>query len=265
MARLWNGKDLDKEVPELGLRLKFASLIPEFADQLLESGLVVDTEHLLLTPLDDLKAWLRTQNPGEQGLKFDVREMLLGQEEIDRAKAEKAGERFDLVDYELGQMRADESYEQFNPAWARQVLALVVEEADSLQQWSKAELGTNFSMSMSFSLPDPRRNSLLSPQSIEEGLRQFGADARLLDRSLRGKGTKPEYSGMLTVELADRGKARPPRPAGSTAFVTVGLMDPRVGDLSDAVLSLAYPIELEGYFLMSFDALRQQLTLKEEP
>src|SRR5688572_26992972 len=137
MARLWNGKDLDKEVPELGLRLNFASLIPDFADQILTSGLVADTEHLLLTPLDDLKAWLRTQNPGEAGLKFDVREMLLGQEEIDRTKAAAAGTRFDLVDYELGQMQADESYEQFNAEWARNILALVVEEADALQLWAK--------------------------------------------------------------------------------------------------------------------------------
>src|SRR5581483_3981694 len=108
VARIWNGKDLDKEVPELGLRLNFASLIPEFADQLLMSGLLADHERLLLTPLDDLKAWLRTQNPGEAGLKHEVREMLLGQEERDRAKAAAAGERYDLVDYELSQMQADE-------------------------------------------------------------------------------------------------------------------------------------------------------------
>jgi hypothetical protein len=264
MPRIWNGKNLDQEVPELGLRLKFASLVPDFADQLLESGLVTDTQRLLLTPLDDLKAWLRTQTPGDSGLKFDVREMLLGQEEADRAKAAQTGAPFDLVEYELGQMQADETYEQFNPAWARQMLALVVEEADSLQAWCKAELGTNFSLAMSFSLPDPRHNSLLSPAAIEEGLRKFGADERLLARAVRGQGKKPEYSGMLLLELADRGMARPPRPAGGTSFVTVGLEDARVGDQSDAALSLAYPRELEGYFLMSFDALRQELTLKEE-
>jgi len=265
MPRIWNGKNLDDEVPELGLRLDFASLIPDFASQLLESGLVTDTEHLLLTPLDDLKAWLRTQNPGEAGLLHEVRELLLGQELVDRAKAEKEGAHFDLVDYELGMMQADETYEQFNPEWAKNILGLVVEEADSLQAWSQAELKTNFSMALSFTLPDARKNPLLGVEAIEASMRKFGAGETMIGRMLKNAGKKPEYSGMLLIELAGRGMARPPRPAGSTYFVTVGLADARVGDSSDAVLSLAYPKELEGYFLLSFDALRQQLTLKEEP
>jgi hypothetical protein len=265
VSRVWNGKDLAKETPELGLRLNFASLIPEFADQLLTSGLVADHERLLLTPLDDLKAWLRTQNPGEAGLKFEIRELLLGQEEKDMAAAAAKGERFDLVDYELTQMQADESYEQFNAEWARNILALVVEEADSLQAWCKEELGADFSMALSFTLPDPRKNALLEPKAIEASLRKFGADDKLIARAFQAAGKKPEYTGMLLLELAERGKARPPRPAGDTYFVSVGLADPRAGDLSDASLSLAYPKELEGYFLLTFDALRQQLTLKEEP
>lgn len=265
MPRIWNGKDLDKEVPELGLRLNFASLIPDFADQLLESGLVADTGHLLLTPLDDLKAWLRLQNPGETGLLHEIRKLLLDQELIDRAKAEKEGVRFDLVDYELGMMQADETYEQFNPEWAKNILGLVVEEADSLQAWAKEELGTNFSMSMSFTLPDPRKNPKLEAAAIEASMRKFGASEAMIGRMLKNTGKKPEYSGMLLVELADRGQARPPRPAGSTYFVTVGLADRRTGDGTDAVLSLAYPKDLEGYFLLTFDALRQQLTLKDEP
>ena len=265
MARIWNGKDLDKETPELGLRLNFASLIPEFADQLVMSGLVADHDHLLLTPLDDLKAWLRTQNPGEGGLKHEVREMLLGQEEKDMAAAAAKGERFDLVDYELTQMQADESYEQFNAEWARNIFALVVEEADALQAWSKEELGANFSMALSFTLPDPRRNALLTPAAIEASMIKFGADKKMIERIFQAPGKKPEYTGMLLLELAERGKALPPRPAGGTYFVSVGLADPRAGDASDAALSLAYPKELEGYFLLAFDALRQQLTLKEEP
>jgi hypothetical protein len=265
MSRIWNGKDLDQETPELGLRLDFASLIPEFADQLLMSGLCGDTEHLLLTPLDDLKAWLRTQNPGEDGLKHDVYELLLAQEQADRTKAAAAGTHFDLVEYDLGQMQADETYEQFNAVWARNIISLVVEEADALQLWSKLEIETNFSISMSFSLPDPRRHPLFSPAFIESALRKFGANDALIDRTIHGKGKHPEYTGMLLLEFADRGQARPPRPAGSTYFVSVALADNRVGDLSDAALSLAYPKELEGYFLLTFDTLRQQLTLKDEP
>jgi hypothetical protein len=47
--------------------------------------------------------------------------------------------------------------------------------------------------------------------------------------------------------------------------VALGLADKRAGDLSDASVSLAYPRDLEGYFLLTFDTLRQQLTLKDEP
>jgi hypothetical protein len=265
MPRIWNGKDLDLGTASLGLRLEFASLIPDFADQLLESGLLTDTGHLLLTPLDDLKAWLRAQNPGEAGLLHDVREMLLGQEEKDRAKAAAAGAKFDLVDYELTQMQSDETYERFNPEWARNILALVIEEADSLQAWAKAELGTNFSIAMSFVLPDPRKNELLSPEAIEASLRKFGADDAMIKHTIYGQGKRPEYTGALLLELAERGQAGPPRPAGGTCFVALGLADKRAGDLSDASVSLAYPRELEGYFLLTFDTLRQQLTLKDEP
>jgi hypothetical protein len=233
MSRIWNGKDLDKEVPELGLRLDFASLVPEFAVQLLESGLCTGTERTLITPLDDLKAWLRTQNPGEAGLLHDVRELLLAQEEKDRAKAAAEGIRFDLVDYELQQMNADESYEQFNPEWARNILALAVEEADALQAFNLAELKSEFSLSMSFSLP-------------------------------KAKGKGPEPSGMLLLEFSARGAKLPPKPRGSTAFVRVEINDRRAGDATDAHLSLAYPLELEARFLAAFDALRKQLTLKDE-
>ena len=264
MPRIWNGKNLDDGTPELGLRPEFASLVPDFADQLLMSGYCADTEHTLFTPLDDLKAWLRTQNPGESGLLHDIRELLLTQEDIDRAKAEAAGTRFDLVDYEITQMATDATYEQFNAEWAKSILALVVEEADSIQAWAKTELELNFSISMSFQLADPRRNSLLSPADIEASLRKYGADDKLIGRIFKGQGKHPEYSGMLLLELSPRGEGKPPKAAGPTAFVSVALVDKRAGDLCDATLSLGYPKELEGYFLLTFDALRQQLTLKED-
>jgi hypothetical protein len=264
MPRIWNGKNLDLETPELGLRLDFASLVPEFVSQVLSSGLCADTEHLIFTPLDDLKAWLRTQTPGEAGLKYEVRELLLAQEAKDRAQATAEGRRFDLVEYELGLMQEDETYEQFNARWARDIFSLMIEESDALQTWSKAEIGSNFSLSMSFNLPDPRKHAILLEDEIETSLRLFGANDKLVGRTLKGLGKQPEYTGMLLLELADRGKATPPKSIQGTAFVSVGLNDCRVGDFSDASLSLGYPRELEGYFLLTFDTLRKQLTLKDE-
>lgn len=262
--KIWNGHDLSKSTPELGLRLELATLIPDFVSQFLESGLCTETESLLLTPLDDLKNWLRASTGGEE-LQRQVHEALLGQEDKDRAKAAAAGKKFDLVDYELELMSTDESYERFNPGWARSIMALVIEEADSLQAFAKAELEQNFFMGVSFMLPDPRKNPLLSPADIEAALRKFGADDKLIARSLKGQGKKPEYSGAIQLELSPRGQAASLPRAKETGFVRVAIGDARAGDSCDATLCLAYPLELEGYFLLSFDAARGRLTLKDEP
>ncbi len=264
MPRIWNGHDISKEAPELGLRIDFASLIPDFASQFLESGLCAETERTLLTPLDDLKAWLRQSKGGEE-LQKQVHEALLGQEDKDRAKAIAAGKKFDLVDYELEMMSGDESYEQFNPGWVRSILALVIEEADALQAFAKAEIKSDFSIAASFILPDPRKNPLLSPADIEASLRKFGADDKLIARCFKAQGKRPEYSGAILLELGPRGVAPALPQAKDTGFVRVGLVDARAGDECDAALRLAYPLELEGYFLLSFDAARSRLTLKDEP
>jgi hypothetical protein len=264
MNRIWNGKNLDFETPELGLKLEFASLIPEFASQLYLSGLCTDTDKILVTPLDDLKSWLREHPSNSPGIVQEVASLLLGQEEKDRQAAAKSGQKFDLVDYELGQMQADASYELFNPEWLRDMLSLAVEEADALQGWAVAELKSNFSINASFSLPDPRKHPLFKSDEIEASLKAFGAGPELLDRVLRGKGRHPEYSGMLMMELCARDRTLSLKGTAETAFVRVGLADTRAGDLCDAMLHLAYPRELEGYFLMSFDRLRQQITLKKD-
>jgi hypothetical protein len=265
VPRLWNGVDLDKQVPELGMRLDMAALIPDFLAQFLDSGLCADTQHLLLAPLDDLKEWLRSQPPGEQGLKHDIRKLLLEQEELDRARAEKAGQRFDLVDYELIQMSTDSSYEMFDVDWAKNIFALVLEEAEALQAFAAADFRQNFSQSLSFHLPDPRRHPIFKIEEIEAALKRFGADEKLCNRVLKGP-KRPECSGALILELYKRGTERPDLPkAGPTCLVQVGLADARAGDWVDAALHIAYPRDLEGYFLMTLDALRKQLILKEEP
>lgn len=266
MTRIWNGVDLSKHTPELGMRLDMADLIPEFAAQFFLSGLCVETDRLLFTPLDDLKVWLRTQaSPGSEArLASEVRDLLLGQEEIDSAKAAKAGKAFDLVEYELTQMAADESYEQFDAEWAKKILMLALEEADALQGFSAEEFHQNFTLAVSFTLPDPRKHPLFKPADIEASLRKFGADDKLIARALKAQGRRVETTGAVLLEFYRRGAERGPKPSGSTGFVAVALADSRAGDSTDVDLSLAYPLELEGYFLQTFDQLRKQLTLKDE-
>jgi hypothetical protein len=263
-VRVWNGVDLETRTPELGMRLDLADLIPEFAAQFLESGLCVETDRLLITPLDDLKAWLRTLSPGEPGLRQEIRDLLLAQEEIDMAKALKAGEKFDPVDYELSQMASDESYEQFDVAWTKKILALALDEADVLQDFNAGEFHQDFTLAVSFTLPDPRKHPLFKPMEIEENLRKFGAEDKLVARALKAQGRRVECTGALLLEFYKRGRLRGLKSVGSTGFVGVGLGDSRAGDATDVDLSLAYPLELEGYFLQTFDQLRKQLTLKDE-
>ncbi len=253
MPRIWNGNDLTLRIPELGMRVDSAALIPEFAAQMLDSGLFSDTGATLIAPLDDLKQWLRAQDGGGEGTQVqELWDLLLGQEFKDRAKAKKEGVSFDLVEYELTQMSSDASYEHFDAAWVRKILALVVSEADPLQAFSKLEFVQDFSLSVSFMLPDPRKHPLFKLAEIEESLKRFG-----------GRDLRAERSGALLLELGPRGFSPERKAAAGTGFVKVALADPRAGDETDASLSLAYPLELEGYFLMTFDALRRRLTLKE--
>lgn len=184
MPRFWNGKNLDTETPELGLRLEAAALIPQFCDQLLRSGLCDKTDELLFTPLDDLKAWLRQQQPSPDP---ELRELLLAGEEAEAKKAAAEGRRFDVVEYELEMMQEDDSFESFDISWAHHIFKVMVDEADALQAWALRELKSNFSMAMSFKLPEPRKNPVLGLESIEEALRRFGVEAKLLERTLRAQ------------------------------------------------------------------------------
>ena len=74
-----------------------------------------------------------------------------------------------------------------------------------------------------------------------------------------------EFTGALDLELLPRGAAMSLPQSKETCFVRVGLEDARAGDSCDAALTLLYPRDLEGYFLLAFDGLRKSLSLKEEP
>lgn len=259
---LWNGQDLSKTVPTLGFTLSSAHLIPGFVEQALSTDLFARTQDTQLTPLDDVKNWMRS-DPWRAGELFEqVGGLLLAEERKARALAEKAGVQFDLVGFELEQMESDQSYESFDPAWAATVLKLVIEEADALQAWCKRESGMDFALAASFILPDPRKHPRFSPEAIARALSEHGASAAALTALGSGRKTPLELSGAFQVDLAASGGGPEFSRKNGVGFVRVPCADARAEDETVAHLSLAYPLEAEGYFLMTFDALRQELTLK---
>jgi hypothetical protein len=261
----WNGQDLAKGTPSLGFTLASAHLIPGFVRQALEGGLFTDTLNTQITPLDDLKQWMR-EDPWREGELFGLMgDLLLGDEKKARKAAEKAGVEFDVVGFELEQMTADDSYESLTPEWAARCFELVVDEADAINAWSHRSHGLDLALAISFQLPDPGRNPKLSRESIGAVLARHGASKKAVAAVMANKKSGLEFSGAFQLDLCPRtgGKAPSFSRVNNVAFVTVPISDSLAGDETLAYLSLAYPIEAEGYFLLTFDALRQSLTLRD--
>ncbi|HTB22904.1 MAG TPA: hypothetical protein VK914_09375 [bacterium] len=246
--------------PELGFTLSTGLLIPDFVEQALGLDLFARGEGAQLTPLDDLKEWMRS-DPWREGELFEgVGELLLGEERLARAAAEKAGAAFDLAGFELGQMEADPGYECFDPARAASILRLVVEEADALQAFNRKAHDADFALAVSFHLPDPRRHPRFSREAIARALAGHGMSAA--EALAKGRAPRLELDGAFQVDLSAPGGGPVLERANGVGFLRVPCADPRVGDETVAHLSLAYPLESEGYFMLTFDALRQALSLK---
>jgi hypothetical protein len=258
----WNGQDLGQVTPNLGFTLSSAQLIPSFIEQALALDLFARVQDTQITPLDDLKNWLR-QDPYRTGeLVGQVHELLLGEEDKARAVAEKAGVQFDVVGYELEEMESDPTYEAFNAEWTGIILKLLIEEADSLQAWSKRENGMDLAMAVSFQLPDPRKHPRFSPEQIAQALAAHGAKPEALAAISKGRKAPVELSGAFQIDLSASGEGPRYERKNGVGFVKVPCADMRAGDECVAHLSMAYPLEAEGYFLLTFDELRKTLTLK---
>lgn len=259
---LWNGQDPAAGTPTLGFTLSTATLIPAFIEQALGRDLFVHAHDTQITPLDDLKEWMRADpwRPGQ--LMEDVGEVLLGAERKARKVADKAGVPFDPVGFELEQMESDSTFESFDPLWTRQIFALAIEEAEELQAWSRREHGVDFALAASFQLPDPRKHPRFSFESLAASLAEHGADRDLVEAVLKGRAARAEMSGSIQMDFSDPGKQPSYARRNNVGFVRIPIADPRAGDGVQAHLALAYSLEAEGYFLRTFDALRQDLALK---
>lgn len=259
---LWNGQDLSKDTPSLGFTLSTAMLIPGFIEQALGRDLFAHVKDTQITPLDDMKDWMRV-NPYRSGGLFDeVFGLLLSEELKLRHHAEKAGQKFDPLDYELDQMDNDSTYESFDPHWTHRIFALAIEEAEDLQAWSQKEHGVDFALAASFQLPDLRKHPRMNWEACAAALAAYGAPKATVEAVLKGKQPKLELAGSFQLDFTEPGKTPSFSRRNNVAFVRVPLADPRAGDGVHAHLSLAYSIEAEGLFLATFDALRQDLTLK---
>jgi hypothetical protein len=119
-------------------------------------------------------------------------------------------------------------------------------------------------LAASFQLADPRKNPALSREAIAAALLAHG-NAGAAKALHEGRAPKMEMSGAFQLDLGAPASAGPDlQRRNGVGFVRVPIADPRAGDETLAWLSLAYPLESEGYFLLTFDALRQALALKGE-
>jgi hypothetical protein len=260
---VWNGQDLDKGAPTLGFTLATALLVPDFVRQALsQEGLFENVQDTQLTPLDDLKDWMRS-DPWRSGDLFSrASDLLLAEERQARAAAKKAGVEFDEVGFELEAMEEDPGFESFDPEWAADLLRLAVEEADSVQAWCRRTHGVDFALAASFQLPDPRRHRVFRREDIGAALAAHATPA-LAQAVATGRAARLELAGAFQLDLSAPGAGPSFGRANGVGFVRIPCADPRCGDETVAHLSLAYPLDSEGYFLMTFDALRRALTLKE--
>jgi hypothetical protein len=259
---LWNGQDLEKSTPSLGFTLSSAALIPAFIQQSLEGGLFGHIHDTQVTPLDDVKDWMRS-DPWRTGRAFEeLSELLLGEERKARREAGRAGVDFDPVGYELEQMAEDDSFEHFDPEWTRRIFDLVIEESEAIQAWSRREHGCDLALAASFFLAEPRKHPRFSNAQLAAAYAAYGGRPEIVEALAAGRAHKLELSGAFQLDFTDPGRAPAYARKNGVGFVRVPIEDPRAGDGVQAHLALAYPLESEGLFLLTFDALRQDLALK---
>lgn len=237
-----------------GLSLPAAAFIPEFLRQAYATGLFHDVQQTHLTPLDDLKNWMRS-DPWRAGELFgQVGEALLGEERAAQKKAEKAGLVFDLTAFEIEQMEGDETYETFTPVWTAEIFKLALDEGDALLEWSLRELKVPFALAASFTLPDPKRHPRFKASDL----------AATIAGQKTGKISSMDMQGAFQLDLCSPGVSPRFDTGQGVAFAGVQLVDPRAGDTSQAWLSMAYPLANEAYFKVTFEAMRKALALKAD-
>lgn len=255
---LWHKTNILEAVPDFGIRLPLALEATEFISQFLQSGYVHDgqggVDGYPLTPLDDLKGWLRVlPSHSSEGLE-DLREILLGLENEARKQAGLDGAGFDLVEFELEQMDHDDTWEAFEPVVARRVLEVVLDEADEIAPQLELQTGYPFFLSLGFSLPRPDKHPFLKEAEITKALEDYsgGAKTSLDSQCLQG-----------AVNLDFFLKEAPPLKRDAECGVArVPLEDNRVGDKVKLQLSVAYHLKAEGYFLAVFDGIAKSMRLK---
>lgn len=256
---LWHDTNILETVPAFGVRLMSALQVPEFVSQFLQSGYVQDGqggfELFPLSPLDDLKAWLRALPAGPSGELEELSDLLLGLETEARKQAEIDGEVFDLEEFELEQLDGDDTWETFEPEILRRVLELVLDQSDDLAPQIERESGYPFFLSVGFNLPRPEKHPYLKAGEIQKAMEKFSP----------GKAVSLDSQAVQGALNLDFYTAEPHRLArdAENGVVRLDLEDPRSGDKVKVQASLAYPLKAEGYFLDTFDAISKRMRLKD--
>jgi hypothetical protein len=218
---------------EFGLTLPFALLAPEFVVQFLQAPAVKAQLAFHLSPLDDVRTWLRAEGDRGGEARQALVETLLSEEKEERARARAEGRVFDLLDFEFSQMER-EGYDAFSLPELQQVLTIILDEADALRAAVEREAQTGFNLGVAFSL---------SGQAQERKSSDLG--------------------GMLNLDLVPHGQASLPEAGQEAGVMKVPISDPRAGDETDLVLSLAYPMAEQERFLQAFRSIAGDLSLKK--
>jgi hypothetical protein len=221
-----------------GLALPSALLAPQFVRQAAEAKAFAPQAELPLTPLEDLKEWLRQEREaGRAGQHEELLGLLLADEDEARRQALESGELFDQLAHEMEALEADDSYGCFDPDGLARVLELVLDRGDELAAWAEMELSGPLSLSVGLRLLPPAGARRLAPQLLE---------------------------ASLNLDLHLPGKAPSLEPSMESGVLRVPLQDARVGDCCRLSLYFTYPLALQEHFMQAADALAKSMSLKPE-
>ena len=143
-------------MPNLNIRLQFASLIPDFIYQFLSNDFI-DSDNLTCLELEDVREAIASDRSAElepvrkflaveEGAEIKREELRIKNEE---EKYEKLEEMADRLDAELEEVD-DEYYHRYTPGELKFVFEKIHENVDKIYGLFKADTGTNMCLAIGF-------------------------------------------------------------------------------------------------------------------
>jgi len=255
------GAPMDQERIEAMYRfpraLRSAADAPAFIYRFLESHEVVDWLDFYSPTFDDMAAWLREAGP-RSGLRELQRALAQRGEVVDEHEPYLDGEEDEDEDedempvYRTRRYSADDLAEL-----TRLVLANIraIQAEATRQQWYGA-----FQVEIDFMLPFLwRAQERIDPSLIEREVLRYGGDRdQMLSHFANQYPDKRPYRAILRLEFYEPGGERVrPYPGGKS--MEVRIQDPAVADDLEVALTINYPDDFTGYFLLVMSRIAASL------